>query len=59
MDHTDVDCGNEDLEGNLSIFTHPNDYREKQGKRNLYLEEISAAQTYFLLNYEEVEPFVR
>ncbi|XP_060182237.1 uncharacterized protein LOC132611895 [Lycium barbarum] len=48
----------EDLEGNLSIFTHPGRLWGEVKKRNLSLEEIKAAQTYILLNCKEVEPFV-
>ncbi|XP_060182429.1 uncharacterized protein LOC132612107 [Lycium barbarum] len=46
----------EDLEGNLSIFTHPGRLWGEAKKRNLSLEEIKAAQTYILLNCKEVEP---
>jgi len=49
----------EDLEGNLSIFTHPGRLWGEGKKRSLSLEEIKAAQTYILLNCVEVEPFVR
>jgi len=49
----------EDLEGNLSIFSHPGRVWGEAKKRDLSLEEIKAAQTYILLNCEEVEPFVR
>ncbi|KAH0671632.1 hypothetical protein KY285_025440 [Solanum tuberosum] len=48
----------EDLEGNLSIFSHPGRVWGEAKKRDLSLEEIKAAQTYILLNCEEVEPFV-
>ncbi|KAH0748560.1 hypothetical protein KY290_027792 [Solanum tuberosum] len=48
----------EDLEGNLSIFSHPGRLWGEAKKRDLSLEEIKAAQTYILLNCEEVEPFV-
>ncbi|XP_019223772.1 PREDICTED: uncharacterized protein LOC109205513 [Nicotiana attenuata] len=48
----------EDLEGNLSIFTHPGRLWGEGKKRSLSLEEIKAAQTYILLNCVEVEPFV-
>ncbi|XP_070054450.1 uncharacterized protein [Nicotiana tomentosiformis] len=47
-----------DLEGNLSIFTHPGRLWGEAKKRNLSLDEIKAAQTYILLNCKEVEPFV-
>ena len=49
----------EELEGNLSIFSHPGRVWGEAKKRDLSLEEIKAAQTYILLNCEEVEPFVR
>nr|XP_009626339.1 uncharacterized protein LOC104117067 [Nicotiana tomentosiformis]XP_033517409.1 uncharacterized protein LOC104117067 [Nicotiana tomentosiformis] len=48
----------EDLEGNLSIFTHPRRLWGEGKKGSLSLEEIKAAQTYILLNCAEVEPFV-
>ncbi|KAH0712021.1 hypothetical protein KY289_007980 [Solanum tuberosum] len=48
----------EDLEGNLSIFSHPGRVWGEAKKRDLSLEEIKVAQTYILLNCEEVEPFV-
>jgi len=48
-----------DVEGNLSIFTHPSRLSGEGKKRDLSLEEIKAAQTYILLNCQEVEPFVR
>ncbi|XP_015158428.1 uncharacterized protein [Solanum tuberosum] len=47
-----------DVEGNLSIFTHPSRLSGEGKKRDLSLEEIKAAQTYILLNCQEVEPFV-
>ncbi|KAM3269054.1 hypothetical protein P3S67_031018 [Capsicum chacoense] len=46
------------LKGNLSIFSHPGRLWGETKKNNLILEEIKAAQTYILLNCEEVEPFV-
>ncbi|KAM3397863.1 hypothetical protein P3S68_001377 [Capsicum galapagoense] len=48
----------EDLKGNLSIFSHPGRLWGEAKKRDLILDEIKAAQTYILLNCEEVEPFV-
>jgi len=48
-----------DAEENLSIFTHPGRLSGEAKKRDLSLEEIKAAQTYILLNCQEVEPFVR
>ncbi|KAM3249472.1 hypothetical protein P3L10_011242 [Capsicum annuum] len=48
----------EDLKGNLSIFSHPGRLWGEANKRDLILDEIKAAQTYILLNCEEVEPFV-
>ncbi|WMV28786.1 hypothetical protein MTR67_022171 [Solanum verrucosum] len=48
-----------DVEGNLSIFTHPSRLSGEGKKRDLSLEEIKAAQTYILLNCQEVERFVR
>ncbi|KAH0769726.1 hypothetical protein KY290_013707 [Solanum tuberosum] len=47
-----------DDEENLSIFTHPGRLSGEAKKRDLSLEEIKAAQTYILLNCQEVEPFV-
>ncbi|KAK4726786.1 hypothetical protein R3W88_031703 [Solanum pinnatisectum] len=42
-----------------SIFSHPGQlWGEAKQKRDLFLEEIKAAQTYILLNCEEVETFV-
>ena len=49
----------EDLKGNLLIFSHPGWLWGEAKKRDLILDEIKAAQTYILLNCEEVEPFVR
>ncbi|XP_049390107.1 uncharacterized protein LOC125854565 [Solanum stenotomum] len=48
-----------DDEENLSIFTHPGRLSGEAKKRDLSLEEIKAAQTYILLNCQEVEPFGR
>ncbi|KAM3374327.1 hypothetical protein P3S68_013041 [Capsicum galapagoense] len=48
----------EDLKGNLSIFSHLGRLWGEAKKRDLILDEIKAAQTYILLNCEEVEPFV-
>ncbi|XP_060200510.1 uncharacterized protein LOC132628763 [Lycium barbarum] len=48
----------EDIEGNVSIFTHPCKLSREEKKRDLSLEEIKAAQTYILLNTKAVEPFV-
>ncbi|XP_047250067.1 uncharacterized protein LOC124885858 [Capsicum annuum] len=48
----------EDLKGNLSIFSRPGRLWGEAKKRDLILDEIKAAQTYILLNCEEVEPFV-
>ncbi|KAM3218874.1 hypothetical protein P3L10_023405 [Capsicum annuum] len=48
----------EDLKENLSIFSHPSRLWGEAKKRDLILDEIKAAQTYILLNFEEVEPFV-
>ncbi|WMV28348.1 hypothetical protein MTR67_021733 [Solanum verrucosum] len=59
VDRNDDGGITEDLEGNLSIFTHPGRLWGETRKRNLSLDEIKAAQTYILLNCEEVEPFVR
>ncbi|KAM3395422.1 hypothetical protein P3S68_004428 [Capsicum galapagoense] len=47
------------LKGNLSIFSRPGRLWGEAKKRDLILAEIKAAQTYILLNCEEVEPFVR
>ncbi|KAH0688816.1 hypothetical protein KY289_016174 [Solanum tuberosum] len=47
-----------DDEEKLSIFTHPGRLSGEAKKRDLSLEEIKAAQTYILLNCQEVEPFV-
>ncbi|KAM3232145.1 hypothetical protein P3L10_017504 [Capsicum annuum] len=47
----------EDLKGNLSIFSHLGRLWGEAKKRDLILDEIKAAQTYILLNCEEVEPF--
>ncbi|XP_060177806.1 uncharacterized protein LOC132607740 [Lycium barbarum] len=58
VDRNDDGGAGEDLEGNLSIFTHPGRLWGEAKKRNLSLEEIKAAQTYILLNCKEVEPFV-
>ncbi|KAM3235801.1 hypothetical protein P3L10_015838 [Capsicum annuum] len=48
----------EDLKGNLSIFSHPGRLWGEAKKRDLILDEIKAAQTYILLNCEEIEPFM-
>ena len=59
VDHNDDRGVVEDLKGNLSIFSHPGQLWGEAKKRDLILDEIKAAQTYILLNCEEVEPFVR
>ncbi|KAH0695483.1 hypothetical protein KY285_022580 [Solanum tuberosum] len=58
VDRNDDGGDKEDIEGNLSIFSHPGRLWGEAKKRDLSLEEIKAAQTYILLNCEEVEPFV-
>ncbi|KAH0718720.1 hypothetical protein KY285_014751 [Solanum tuberosum] len=58
VDRNDDGWDKEDIEGNLSIFSHPGRLWGEAKKRDLTLEEIKAAQTYILLNCEEVEPFV-
>ncbi|WMV28792.1 hypothetical protein MTR67_022177 [Solanum verrucosum] len=58
VDRNDDGGITEDLEGNLSIFTYPGRLWGETRKRNLSLDEVKAAQTYILLNCEEVEPFV-
>ncbi|KAM3235166.1 hypothetical protein P3L10_015202 [Capsicum annuum] len=57
MDQNDDGGILEDVEENLSIFTHP-DRLWGEKKRNLTLQEIKVAQTYILLNCDEVEPYV-
>ncbi|KAH0645560.1 hypothetical protein KY290_034343 [Solanum tuberosum] len=59
VDRNDDGGDKEDIEGNLSIFSHPGRLWGEAKKRDLSLEEIKVAQTYILLNCEEVEPFVR
>ncbi|KAH0665410.1 hypothetical protein KY285_026616, partial [Solanum tuberosum] len=58
VDRNDDGGDKEDIEGNLSIFSHPGRLWGEAKKRDLSLEEIKVAQTYILLNCEEVEPFV-
>ncbi|KAH0765125.1 hypothetical protein KY285_000996 [Solanum tuberosum] len=57
VEHNDDGGVVEDLQGNSSIFSHPGQLWGEAKKRDLSLEEIKAAQTYILLNCEEVEPF--
>ncbi|KAM3219562.1 hypothetical protein P3L10_024093 [Capsicum annuum] len=57
VDHNDDGGVVEDLKGNLSIFSHLGRLWGEAKKRYLTLDEIKAAQTYILLNCEEVEPF--
>ncbi|KAH0643646.1 hypothetical protein KY289_034620, partial [Solanum tuberosum] len=57
VDRNDDGGDKEDIEGNLSIFSHPGRLWGEAKKKDLSLEEIKAAQTYILLNCE-VEPFV-
>ncbi|KAH0717853.1 hypothetical protein KY285_013884 [Solanum tuberosum] len=58
VDRNDDGGDKEDIEGNLSIFSHSGRLWGEAKKRDLSLEEIKATQTYILLNCEEVEPFV-
>ena len=47
------------FDGNLSIFKHPGRPYGKAKKRRLTEEEYHAAQTYILLNCEEISEYIK
>lgn len=49
----------EHIPGNLSIFEHPGRPYGKEKSRMLTSTEYHAAQTYILLNCQEIEPYVK
>ena len=59
MPHND-DSGNGDaIEGTLQIFKQPSRPYGKSKYRRLSKSEYEAARTYVLLNYEDVDPYVK
>ncbi|XXG71798.1 hypothetical protein AAC387_Pa07g1039 [Persea americana] len=53
------DGGNVELNGRLSVFGLPGRAYRKGKRMFLYEQELHAAHTYILFNYEEIDDFVR